>query len=282
MATPERHEGPRVGIAGTGAVASALAAELSSAGLAVMVWGRDAGALCGSRATGAAHARSSRSWGGRRGDPRGLGRRGRRVAGALAAREGLPAPLPHGRPDGGAIHGGRGARRRLGSIHPLVAVPQAAATGLRGAVSRACPSPSRRAARTRWRSRGDRRGGGGGLHRGPARGQARLPRPRDFVATGVVSLVDRAARALLEASDGENAEAFRRAYGRLALSAASNLDELDGAEALTGALARGDEALIAGTARPSKRSRGARPLRRDHRRGADARPRRRGAAGRTP
>ena len=63
MATPERHEGPRVGIAGTGAVASALAAELTSAGLAVMVWGRDEAPPRGSRSRRAPRTRrSSRSW----------------------------------------------------------------------------------------------------------------------------------------------------------------------------------------------------------------------------
>ena len=64
MATPERHEEPRVGIVGTGAVASALAAELVSAGPAVMVWGRD-GVRRGlrSRSRRAPRTRgSSRSW----------------------------------------------------------------------------------------------------------------------------------------------------------------------------------------------------------------------------
>ena len=126
------------------------------------------------------------------------------------------------------------ARRRLGSIHPpLVAVPRAA----RPRRARARPGmPFARRGERRGRAgarEGDRRGGGGGLHRGPARrrqGRLRAVDRRRGRAASSGDAVDRAARALLEASDGEDAEAFRRAYGRLALSAASNLDELDGAE----------------------------------------------------
>lgn len=254
MASPERHQEPRVGIVGTGAVASALAAELSSAGLAVTLWGRDGAAAARLvLASGSVHASEL-------GELRSCDvivlavsdGAAAEVAGALAnAGEDCPPLLHTGGPTSGAESMGASAPGvELGSIHPLVAVPRAARDGV---------------ARDRFRGMpfAVEASGDSGLARArelaAAVGAVCIEVPpgaklvyhalATLVATGVVSLVDRAARALLEASgaseEGGDGEEFRRAYGRLALSAASNLDELDGAEALTGALARGDEALIA-------------------------------------
>lgn len=64
-----------------------------------------------------------------------------------------------------------------------------------------------------------------------------------MVATGVVSLVDRAAREMGESGGDEGA--FRRAYASLAASAAMNVSKDAGRDILTGAVARGDEDLIA-------------------------------------
>ena len=64
-----------------------------------------------------------------------------------------------------------------------------------------------------------------------------------MVASGVVSLVARAAREMGDVGGDE--DAFRRAYASLAASAAENVTRSPGPEVLTGAVARGDEDLIA-------------------------------------
>ena len=65
-----------------------------------------------------------------------------------------------------------------------------------------------------------------------------------MVATGVVTLVDQAAESMASASPALRAE-FRRAYGALADSAVQNVLRADGADVLTGAIARSDEPLVA-------------------------------------
>ena len=73
-----------------------------------------------------------------------------------------------------------------------------------------------------------------------------------MVATGVVTLVDRAAASMgsvdSSGSDGtaetEVRASFRRAYGALAQSAVANVLRERGADVLTGAIARGDDALV--------------------------------------
>ena len=250
MATPERHEGPRVGIAGTGAVASALAAELSSAGLAVTVWGRDAGAAARlALATGAAHAQELAELGAVDAAILAVSDgAAAEVAGALAGACEICPPLFHtGGPTSGAESMGDAAPGvQLGSIHPLVAVPRAACDGVARGRFQSMPfAVEASGADALALAREIAAAVGAVCIEVPPGAKLVYHALATLVATGVVSLVDRAARALLEVSDGEDAEAFRRAYGRLALSAASNLDELEGAEALTGALARGDEALVA-------------------------------------
>lgn len=63
-----------------------------------------------------------------------------------------------------------------------------------------------------------------------------------MVASGVVALVDTASKAMGEC--GADQDAFRSAYAKLAMSAALNVERADGAEVLTGAVARRDEDLI--------------------------------------
>jgi len=74
--------------------------------------------------------------------------------------------------------------------------------------------------------------------------KARYHAAATMVATGVVALVDRAAAALGDPQAPESCAPFRRAYAALALSAARNVGADAGARGLTGALARGDEALV--------------------------------------
>lgn len=85
-------------------------------------------------------------------------------------------------------------------------------------------------------------------------GEARLQKMRyhalaTLVATGVVTLVDRAAASMVPldadgSGDLEVRAAFRRAYGELAGSAVRNVLRDRGAAVLTGAMARGDDALV--------------------------------------
>ena len=69
-----------------------------------------------------------------------------------------------------------------------------------------------------------------------------------MVASGVVTLVDRAAESMAQAGPAGGAALrsdFRRAYGALAASAVQNVLRDGGARVLTGAIARGDEQLVA-------------------------------------
>ncbi len=67
-----------------------------------------------------------------------------------------------------------------------------------------------------------------------------------MVASGVVTLVDRAAAAMAgaEGPDSETRTRFRQAYGELARSAVQNVLRANGDRVLTGAIARGDDALV--------------------------------------
>ncbi|QDV08571.1 NADP oxidoreductase coenzyme F420-dependent [Planctomycetes bacterium Poly30] len=138
----------------------------------------------------------------------------------------------------------------LGSLHPLVAVSGDAApapelfAGMPFAVE-ATTAEATALAR-------DLVGAMGGfeveLPAAPSRSAAREQKTRyhalaTMVATGVVTLVDQAAAAMASADPVER-ERFRRAYGELARSAARNVLRDRGASVLTGAIARGDDALV--------------------------------------
>jgi len=75
-----------------------------------------------------------------------------------------------------------------------------------------------------------------------ARAKARYHAAATMVATGVVTLVDRAA-AELAGTDAERA-AFRSAFARLAAGAAANVMEQGGADVLTGPIARSDQSTL--------------------------------------
>ncbi len=77
-----------------------------------------------------------------------------------------------------------------------------------------------------------------------SRHKARYHALATMVATGVVTLVDQAAGSM-GALDPEARAEFRRAYGALAESAVRNVLRDGGANVLTGAIARGDERLVA-------------------------------------
>lgn len=235
-----------VGISGTGAVASALCAELVAAGVDVALWGRDlAAARALARTTGASHAPDA-------------GALASADVVVLAVSDGAAAevagrvleevstdapPLFHTSGPASGREGMGDLGGDVGSLHPLVAVPRAARDGLACGRFRDMPfalESTGPAGTARGQQVIDALGANAITIEGEAK--LRYHALATMVATGVVALVDRAASTMAES--GDKRDAFRRAYAALASSAAANLEELPGPEALTGALARGDEALV--------------------------------------
>ena len=131
---------------------------------------------------------------------------------------------------------------QVGSVHPLLAVPVAAAPGFfRRApfVLEAGGPLALSLARSLVSSLG---GVPIELPDSSEGTKARYHAMATMVATGTVALVDRAAVAIGQ-SEGERA-GFREAFGRLALTAASNASEGAGAEVLTGPVARRDHSTL--------------------------------------
>lgn len=241
-----------VGIVGTGAVAAALSAAFGAetASTAVALWGRDRGTAASLAArSGVRHARELAELAGVdvvliAVSDHAVGE----VALALARDVAPGARRPVLLHTGGAVSGaeamaGEGLGPFIrGSLHPLVAVgphtrsfagmPVAIeADGPRGlGVAGALTARLGAVALTVPSAAAD-----------PARTKLNYHALATMVATGVVALVERAAAAM-EAEGGDR-EAFRRAYALLARSAAENLDASPGPEALTGVVARGDDAL---------------------------------------
>ncbi len=244
----------RIGIVGTGAVASGFARVLGGAPCDIYLWGRRSDrARELAQETGIQWADGLHQFGSLHAvilavsdDAAGL------VAGQVAEavpRDARPAIFHTGgaRTGARAMGAGAAARFELGSIHPLVAVPRVPVPGVHpfGGMPFAIESSG---ARSLALARSIVEALGGDvleLPKGssPESVKLRYHALATMVATGVATLVDRAAAALAE-SPGE-AQALRAAYGKLAQSAARNVSAQPGALALTGALARGDEALLA-------------------------------------
>lgn len=255
----------RIGIVGTGAVAAAFARVLGGGPSDVLLWGRRSG-----RARELAQETGVR-WAG------GLASMGDRQAVILAVSDGAagtvarqlaealgtghaPGKAPAFLHTGGARTGvfamggpagtmAPAARFELGSIHPLVAVPRVLDASVHpfDGMPFAIEASGQRA---RELARAIVGALGGDVLELPrsARGadpeavKLRYHALATMVATGVVTLVDRAAAAL--SGTPEEAQALRTAYGKLASSAARNVTSAAGPDALTGPLARGDEALL--------------------------------------
>lgn len=230
-------------IVGTGAVAAALARALAAAGEPVLLWGRDAAAARAIADGAGAGAVASLEREVAAAAPRAvviavadpaIGDVADRVARAL---EGVDAALLHtsGAETGeAAMPSPACARMRRGSLHPLVAVTRRTRDfrGLPFAVE------------------GDAAEDAGGIARAlggvvldvPAGEKPAYHALATMVATGVVALVERAAVEMERR--GGDADAMRGAYALLARSAAENAAGAPLAEVLTGAVARGDDALV--------------------------------------
>jgi len=130
----------------------------------------------------------------------------------------------------------------VGSIHPLVAVPPAAAPGFFTQAPFVLETSGEVAA-LRARELVERLGGEPiELPDSSEQTKARYHALATMVATGTVSLVDRAAETL--ALDDSQRVAFREAFGRLAMTAAVNASGGPGRDVLTGPVARGDAATL--------------------------------------
>ncbi len=130
----------------------------------------------------------------------------------------------------------------VGSIHPLVAVPPAAVPGFFTNAPFVIETSGEVAAR-RARELVDWLGGEPiELPDSSEQTKARYHALATMVATGTVSLVDRAAETL--ALDDSQRAAFREAFGRLAMTAAVNASDGPGRDVLTGPVARGDAATL--------------------------------------
>ena len=176
------------------------------------------------------------------------------VAGALAA-ELKSEPRPAGSilcvlHTSGATTGGRSLAPLLeipgvevGSMHPLIAVPPAAGPGYFTrapfVIETSGPVAAERARALVEQLDGEPIE----LPDSTEATKARYHALATMVATGTVTLVDRAADAL--AADADQRAAFRDAFGRLAMTAAVNASRGPGPEVLTGPVARGDASTLA-------------------------------------
>jgi len=130
----------------------------------------------------------------------------------------------------------------VGSMHPLIAVPPAAAPGYFTGAPFVLEASSAAASR-RARELVQRLGGASiELPDSSEETKARYHALATMVATGTVALVDRAADALA-VDEGQRA-AFRDAFGRLATTAAVNASRGPGPDVLTGPVARGDASTL--------------------------------------
>ena len=146
------------------------------------------------------------------------------------------------------------AAAAVGSLHPLVAVAADAAPSSRVFAGRPFLVEASSEAAAELGRRLVRAVGGFEVQlpdaRTPeeaSRHKARYHALATMVATGVVTLVDRAAESMTRAGSSQDSAtraAFRRAYGALAESAVQNVLRDAGARVLTGAIARDDEALV--------------------------------------
>lgn len=130
----------------------------------------------------------------------------------------------------------------VGSIHPLIAVPDAAAPGYFTGAPFVIEANGARASE-RARLLVERLGGEPiELPDSTEATKARYHALATMVATGTVTLVDRAAEALAVGPDQR--AAFREAFGRLAMTAAVNASRGPGPDVLTGPVARADASTL--------------------------------------
>ena len=132
----------------------------------------------------------------------------------------------------------------VGSMHPLLAVPEAATPGYFTHAPFVFEAGGARALADARALVGLLEGAPIELPDGSDGTKARYHALATMVATGTVTLVDRAAAALAGEGDEAGRAAFRDAFGRLALTAAVNVSRGPGAEVLTGPLARGDDETL--------------------------------------
>ena len=132
----------------------------------------------------------------------------------------------------------------VGSMHPLLAVPEAATPGYFTHAPFVLEAGGARALADARALVGLLEGAPIELPDGSDGTKARYHALATMVATGTVTLVDRAAAALAGEGDEAGRAAFREAFGRLALTAAVNVSRGPGAEVLTGPLARGDDETL--------------------------------------
>jgi predicted short-subunit dehydrogenase-like oxidoreductase (DUF2520 family) len=132
----------------------------------------------------------------------------------------------------------------VGSMHPLLAVPEAATPCYFTHAPFVLEAGGARALADARALVGLLEGEPIELPDGSDGTKARYHALATMVATGTVTLVDRAAAALAGEEDEAGRAAFREAFGRLALTAAVNVSRGPGAEVLTGPLARGDDETL--------------------------------------
>lgn len=263
MTTPERLQ---VGIVGGGAVATALAQELgrAEANCDVLVWARHPDTLTRALMDTGSSASVTDDLFDVATRPTVIVAVSDDAIAALAARLRVER---HGAPDPSVVLHTSGATTGAwgmpalgcvdevgvhvvrGSLHPLVAVGRAPAPLGRFEGKPFVIEAEALEGAQRARQIVERLGGeviplpsSHGDPAADARTKARYHAAATMVATGVVTLVDRAA-AELAGTDEERA-AFRSAFARLAAGAAANVMEQGGADVLTGPIARGDRSTL--------------------------------------
>lgn len=130
----------------------------------------------------------------------------------------------------------------VGSVHPLLAVPSAAVPGYFTLAPFVIETSGSVAAERARALVEQLEGEPIELPDSTEGTKARYHALATMVATGTVTLVDRAADAL--GVDAAQRAAFRDAFGRLAVTAAVNVSRGPGPEVLTGPVARGDDATL--------------------------------------
>ena len=130
----------------------------------------------------------------------------------------------------------------VGSVHPLLAVPSAAVPGYFTLAPFVIETSGSVAAERARALVEQLEGEPIELPDSTEGTKARYHALATMVATGTVTLVDRAADAL--GVDAVQRAAFRDAFGRLAMTAAVNVSRGPGPEVLTGPVARGDGATL--------------------------------------
>ncbi len=131
----------------------------------------------------------------------------------------------------------------VGSLHPLIAVPPGAPPGFFTRAPFVIEASGRVAAQRARALVEQLEGEPIELPDSTEATKARYHALATMVATGTVTLVDRAADAL--AADADQRAAFRDAFGRLAVAAAVNASRGPGPDVLTGPVARRDASTLA-------------------------------------